>query len=365
MVGTKPKPAHPQRRPTLIRWGILGCGSVCEVKSGPGFQRAAGSALVAVMRRDRIKAEDFARRHGVPAFYDDADALLADPLVDAVYVASPPSSHLELALKVAAAGKPCYVEKPMARSHDECLRMIEAFERSQQPLFVAYYRRALDRFLKAKALVDGGALGELLHVEVRYRSRGQAGLDPANLPWRVQAEHAGGGLFLDLASHTLDVLDFLLGPLQDVQGKAYNAGSPCEVEDRVTLTFETLAGARGSGSWDFAADSAEDHLVLTGSRGTLRLTTFGDGPLQLETPAGREAFVLPNPKHIQQPFIQSMVDELLGRGRCPSTGASAARTSRVMDRVLTSYYGSREGEFWRAPEAWPGRREANPSQGTR
>jgi 1,5-anhydro-D-fructose reductase (1,5-anhydro-D-mannitol-forming) len=343
---------------TAVRWGILGCGVVCEVKSGPAFQRAAGSELVAVMRRDRGKAEDFARRHGVPAFYDDADALLADPRVDAVYVASPPGSHLELALKVAAAGKPCYVEKPMARSHGECLRMIEAFERARQPLFVAYYRRALDRFLKAKALVDEEALGELSRVEVRYCSGGQAKLDPAHLPWRAQAEHAGGGLFLDLGSHTLDVLDFLLGPLQDVQGRAHNAGSPCEVEDGVTLTFTTLAGARGSGSWDFAADSADDRIVLTGSRGTLRLTTFGDEPLELETPAGREAFALPNPKHIQQPLIQTIVDELLGRGRCASTGVSAARTSRAMDRALTSYYGSREGEFWRTPEAWPGRRGA-------
>src|SRR5258706_209253 len=142
-----------------IRWGILGCGAVCEVKSGPGFQKAQGSELVAVMRRDRQRAEDFAARHAVPAAYDDADALIADPKVDAVYIASPPGNHLELSLKVAAAGKPAYVEKPMARNHAECLRMVEAFERAKQPLFVAYYRRALDRFVKAKQLLESGQLG--------------------------------------------------------------------------------------------------------------------------------------------------------------------------------------------------------------
>src|SRR5690349_8649652 len=139
----------------IIRWGILGCGDVTEVKSGPAFQKASNSALVAVMRRDGARAADYAKRHGVPRWHDDAEALIRDPEVDAVYVATPPGTHLELALRVAAAGKPCYVEKPMARSAGECARMIEAFERANQPLFVAYYRRALPRFVRAKELIDG------------------------------------------------------------------------------------------------------------------------------------------------------------------------------------------------------------------
>jgi predicted dehydrogenase len=236
-----------------IRWGILGCGDVCEVKSGPGFQKAEGSALVAVMRRDRGLAEDFARRHGVPRAYADADELLADPNVDAVYIASPPGSHLELALRVAKAGKPAYVEKPMARTHSECQAMMEAFARTGQPLFVAYYRRALPRFLEAKRLLDSGSLGRVQSVEVRYDNDGQLNLDHAQLPWRVQAEHAGGGLFLDLASHTLDVLDFLFGPLQSVRGEARHLGSVCDVEDVVSLTFTTESGARGSGEWCFVS----------------------------------------------------------------------------------------------------------------
>src|SRR5512140_1485393 len=112
----------------IVRWGSVGCGDVTEVKSGPGFQRAAGSALVAVMRRDRAKAEDYARRHGVARAYDRAEDLVGDPEVDAVYVATPPSTHLELARLAARAGKPCLVEKPMALNHRECLEMVEFFE---------------------------------------------------------------------------------------------------------------------------------------------------------------------------------------------------------------------------------------------
>jgi 1,5-anhydro-D-fructose reductase (1,5-anhydro-D-mannitol-forming) len=308
------------------------------------------------MRRDRRLAEDFARRHGVAAFYDDADALISDSNVNAVYIASPPGSHLELALKVAAAGKPAYVEKPMARTHAECARMVLAFAEAKLPLFVAYYRRALPRFIKAKELVDSGRLGRVLSVDVRYASDGQLRLDAAQLPWRVQAEHAGGGLFLDLASHTLDVLDFMFGPLQQVSGEAIKVAAPGDVEDRVVLRFATSGGARGSGAWNFSSPNKEDSISIDGSAGTLRFSTFGDAPLELETSAGSETFALPNPQHIQQPLIQTVVDSLLGLGSCPSTGVSAARTSEVMDCALASYYGARGDGFWKEPERWPGRR---------
>jgi predicted dehydrogenase len=338
-----------------VSWGILGCGDVCEVKSGPGFQQAAGSRLVAVMRRQRSLAEDFAHRHGVAKFYDDAEQLIRDPEVTAVYIASPPGSHLELALQVAAAGKPAYVEKPMARSHAECLRMVAAFEQARTPLFVAYYRRALPRFSKAKELIDSGRLGQLRRVDVRFTSDAQARVEPENLPWRVQAEHAGGGLFLDLASHTLDVLDFLLGALREVSGAATRRGSAYAVEDQVTLSFVTQSGARGSGWWSFVSPAKEDLITIEGSAGILRLSTFGDSPLELETAVGSELFTLPNPRTIHGPLIQTIVDSLLGRGTCPSTGESAARTSAVMDRALAGYYGAREQEFWKHPERWPGR----------
>src|SRR5688572_4070812 len=200
-----------------IRWGIIGCGDVCEVKSGPGFQKAEGSRLVAVMRRDPAKAADYARRHNVPRWYADADELIADPEVDAVYIATPPGSHEELARKVAAARKPCYVEKPMARNHAECLRMIEAFRVAKVPLFVAYYRRSLPRFVKAKQLIDEGRLGRVTglvyqHTRLFRASQGQE--------WRLDPATAGGGLLLDLGSHALDLFDFLLGPLAEVKGTA-------------------------------------------------------------------------------------------------------------------------------------------------
>lgn len=150
-----------------IRWGIIGCGNVTELKSGPGFQKARGSELVAVMRRNRTLAEDYARRHRVPKWYDNAESLIDDKDIDAVYIATPPSSHKEYALAVARAGKPVYVEKPMALNYAECQEMIQACEEAKVPLFTAFYRRTLPRFLKLKSLLDEGQIGTVRGVILR------------------------------------------------------------------------------------------------------------------------------------------------------------------------------------------------------
>lgn len=349
-----------------IRWGILGCGDVCEVKSGPGFQKARGSELVAVMRRDAALAADFARRHHVPRWYADARALVADPEVDAIYVATPPGAHLEGVQLAAAAGKPVYVEKPMARNAAECDAMLAACAAAKQKLFVAYYRRALPRFVKVRELLAAGALGTLTGVHLRFSSPGHAGIGavahggPPPPSWRTDAPRSGGGLLLDLASHALDILDYFVGPLEDVAGHAALAAPPGEVEDTVAMSFRTAHGIPGVAFWNFASLLKEDILELSGTHGRIALSIFTHDPVRLETARGVEEFAFAPPAHIAQPLIQTIVDELLGRGTCPSTGETGRRTSAVMDRVLESYYGGRADAFWLRPETWPGRKLTSP-----
>lgn len=316
-----------------VRWGIIGCGDVTEVKSGPGFQKTQGSQLVAVMRRSADLAQDYARRHGVPKWYADTQALIDDPEVDAVYIATPPSSHHEYTLAVARAGKPVYVEKPMALNAIECQEMVTVCRAAGTPLFVAYYRRALPRFLKAKELVIGGAIGELRFVEILL-SQTLATHPPDQLPWRLRPEVAGGGLFVDLASHTLDFLDFVLGPVSQVRGFARNQAGAYPAEDIVSAAFEFENGVQAVGIWCFSSFEAADRLTFVGSGGKVTLSMFGKETVQLETSGGSEVFDLPNPPHVQQPLIQQVVNELLGMGSCVSTGESAARTSWVMDQIL-------------------------------
>jgi 1,5-anhydro-D-fructose reductase (1,5-anhydro-D-mannitol-forming) len=321
-----------------IRWGIIGCGDVTEVKSGPGFQKADGSALVAVMRRDGEKARDYARRHGVARAYDHARALIADPEVDAVYIATPPSSHCTLALDVAAAGKPCLVEKPMAINHAECRRMIDAFAAGGVPLWVAYYRRALPRFLAVRDALLEGVIGRVTSVHVQVSAPLLTGRDAG---WRVDPASSGGGLFFDLASHCVDLLDFLVGRITQVRGLAINTGGAYAAEDVTAAAFEFDSGALGTGIWNFNAADKTDAIAFLGSEGELRTPVFSDTDVVLITRDGERVFDMRNPPHVHQPLIQTIVDELRGTGRCVSTAESGARASWVLDQCVEGYYPAR------------------------
>jgi 1,5-anhydro-D-fructose reductase (1,5-anhydro-D-mannitol-forming) len=348
-------PANPPLS-TPIRWGIIGCGDVTEVKSGPAFSKVPDSRLVAVMRRDGAKAADYARRHGVARWYDDASALVADPEVDAIYVATPPGAHLDGALLAAAAGKPCYVEKPFARSTAECDAILTAFRAANTPAFVAYYRRCLPRFTQVKALLGDHALGTVTSIRLHFACAAPVIADSANPPWRLDAANAGAGLFLDLGSHALDLLDFFFGPLLNVHGHAANLATPLPIEDAVAMTFTTASGAPGVATWNFASAIHTDEVVIEGTAARLSFSVFGNEPLRLQTRDGQQTFDRPNPPHVQQPLIETVVNALLGRAACPSTGESARRTSAVMDTVLNAYYGNRTDAFWTRPQTWPGRR---------
>jgi len=315
-----------------IRWGIIGCGDVTEVKSGPAFYKIEGSELVAVMRRDGDKARDYAQRHQVPRWYDQADALIADAEVDAVYIATPPDSHAEYTIQVARAGKPVYVEKPMARNHAECQAMIAACQQAQVPLFVAYYRRTLPAFCKVKALVDEGAIGPVRYVSIELCQ--PAGENPDDLPWRVVPEISGGGYFFDLASHQLDYLDHLLGPISTAAGSATNQAGLYRAEDAVSASFSFASGALGVGVWNFAADQNRDRIEIVGDKGRIIFSTFAFTPVELVDATGTHSFAIDPPQHVHQPLVQTVVDSLRGQGQCPSTGTSAARTSRIMDLIV-------------------------------
>jgi predicted dehydrogenase len=321
----------------LVRWGIIGCGDVTEVKSGPGFQKAAGSSLVAVMRRDRAKADDYARRHGVPRVHDTADALIQDPDVDAVYIATPPSTHCDLALRVAAARKPCLVEKPMAMTHGECLTMIDAFRAAARPLWVAYYRRAQQRFLHIRRLLREGGLGKVtsVHVELRYPlSEGYV----ATRDWHFDPAIAGAGLIFDVGSHCVDLLDFFFGPIGGVEAFPVNLGGTYAAEDVTAAAFNFESGLVGTGAFNFHAFEKLDRITILGSAGELTTPVFGDDDVLVRREHGVERTPFVRPDHVHQPLIQTIVDELNGRGQCESRGESGARASRVLDECVKRYY---------------------------
>lgn len=314
-----------------VNWGIIGCGDVTELKSGPAFNKVAGSRLVAVMRRDAAAAKDYAARHGVPRWYSDAQSLIDDPEVNAVYIATPPNAHASLALQVAAAGKPCYVEKPMARTAAECAQMVAAFEAASLPLFVAYYRRALPQFARVKALIESGELGELRQLNYEFACSAMLGKAEG---WRYQPEVAGGGLFWDLGSHALDVFDFWLGSLTDVRGHMMDVTGNGQVEELVSLTAQAEGGVSLVGSWNFISPESVDRVTLRFSKGVVRCSIFGKPELSLSDASGHvysEAFELP--ENMQLHLIEDVVASIRTGEPALSTGASALRTNQVIDSV--------------------------------
>ena len=318
-----------------IRWGMIGCGSVTEVKSGPGFQKAEGSSLVAVMRRNGELAADYARRHGVPKHYDDAQALIDDPEVDAIYLATPPNSHYDYALRAAAAGKPVYCEKPMGLNTEQSRKMVEACKEAGVPLFCAYYRRALPKYLQVKELIDSGHLGPVRSVHILMQQTIKEEDYKDGGIWRVNPEISGGGKFHDVGSHALDLIDWLLGPIAEANGEGLNQSRTYRADDVVYGRFRTESGVAGTGQWCFNTFKDDDRTEILFEKGKLTYSVLDiAAPLFLETEAGVQSIaVSAPPMHVAQPLIQTVVNHLLGKGVCESTGESALRTDIILEKL--------------------------------
>ena len=317
-----------------IRWGIIGCGDVTEVKSGPAYQNTEGFELLAVMRRDAEKAADYALRHQVPKHYADANALINDDEIDAVYIATPPDSHRQYALAVAEAGKPCCIEKPMAPSFAESREVYEAFEKKNIPLFVAYYRRTLPRFLKIKEWIDTKAIGEVRHIRWFLSKRPNAIDLSGEYNWRTDAKVAPAGYFDDLASHGLDLFAYLLGDFENVTGIALNQQGLYTAKDAITGNWSHKSGITGEGTWNFGCDRSEDTVEIFGSTGKIGFAIFEEAEVVLQNERGEEKHFIEHPKHVQEFHVESLKEHLFGGETHPSTGKTALHTSWVMDRIL-------------------------------
>lgn len=320
-----------------VVWGVIGAGDVCEKKSAPAMNKIPNSRIKAIMRRNAAKAEDFARRHNISLWYTDVDKILNDPEINAVYIATPPDSHAELTIRAAQAGKAVYVEKPMARTFQECNEMIYACQKAGVPLFVAYYRRALPKFIKLKELIENNVIGEVRLIQIEMLKPLVPDLI-AKLEnnWRVQPQISGGGYFHDVACHQLDLLDFIFGPIKKATGFSSNQGKIYSAPDIVTGTFSIGSNILGSGSWCFTAGKTTEKelTVITGSKGKIEFSTFGDSPLYVDSESiGKKQYHFEMPHHIEQPMIKLVVADLLGTGICPCPGNVGARTSQVMEKM--------------------------------
>jgi predicted dehydrogenase len=319
-----------------VKWGIIGCGDVCEVKSGPAFNIVPNSKLVAVMRRNAAKAKDYALRHGVPKFYDDANDLINDEEVNAIYIATPPSSHEQYTEMALEAGKPVYVEKPVAMNAASCQRMIAMEKQYKNKVSVAHYRRALPLFIKIKELITDGTIGNVKLIQLKMlQPMISKIITRTDDNWRINPEISGGGLFHDLSPHQLDILYWIFGEPKEVHVLTANQGKKYNAPDLVLLQAAFKKNIYLNAAWNFnvAESSTADECEIIGEKSRIRFSFFRLPTLELTTTDGKQKLEFENPTHIQEPHIDHVVKFFRGEGENPCSLEEALVTMKIMDKA--------------------------------
>ncbi|MEP0367525.1 MAG: Gfo/Idh/MocA family oxidoreductase [Cyclobacteriaceae bacterium] len=317
-----------------VKWGIIGCGDVCEVKSGPAFNKVTNSELVAVMRRNAEKAEDYATRHHVHKFYTDAEDLINDPNINAIYIATPPSSHEEYAIKSILAGKPVYIEKPLTTDAVSSERILQMAKEKGVKVTGAYYRRRLPLFEKAKSIVDEGVLGNILQVNIKLLlPPTHNGIAQTDINWRIDPSVSGGGLFHDLAPHMLDIIYWIFGEPLTYEGQSINQSNAYSAPDYTVLNATFASKVAMNACWAFNVNelSREDTCQIIGTKGHLTFPFFASSTLKINTENFSEELTFQNPENIQHNMIRDTVKYFRGEGENPCSISDALVSMKMID----------------------------------
>ncbi len=318
-----------------VRWGILGCGDVCEVKSGPAFNKVSHSRLVAVMRRDGEKAKDFALRHGVPKYYDDAQKLINAPDTNAIYIATPPVFHEDLAIEAMKAGKPVYIEKPVTANSASCERILAASRELGVKASIAHYRRGLPIFKKIKALIREKAIGTPGVIIAKTLHPPHPNLGSPEY-WRIDPEISGGGLFFDLSPHQLDIFYWIFGKPEEVRAFSLNQRNRYPAPDLtvVDAVFPNRVCLHGIWTFNVSPSAEEETCEIIGDKGKITFSFFKKSDIDIKTLSGSERLTFDYPENIQQPMIDEVVRFFRGQGPNPCSLEDALVTMRVIDQSV-------------------------------
>lgn len=324
----------------MIKWGMIGCGDVTEVKSGPAFNKVPNSSLVAVMSRNATRAENYAKKHQVPKWYSSTQELIDDPEINAIYIATPPLSHQELTIAALKAGKSVYVEKPMAVNADAGKKMAEAAAQYNGKLTIAHYRREQPVFKKIKALIDEQIIGTVKFVTLDYLQPSLTSKELADpkIQWRLDPVISGGGLFHDIAPHQLDLMLYFFGPIEKALGISGNQGGLYQADDLVTgvLKFKNNVFFNGTWCFDMPPATPKDRCMITGSKGTISFPVFGPAKIELTVDGKTDVLDFDALQHVQQPMIEATVRYFLNEIANPCTAEDGLTVMGIIDQFAKS-----------------------------
>lgn len=316
-----------------LRWGILGCGNVAEHKGGPPLYSVDDSELIAVMRRDKAKAEDFAERHGAKRSYTDVEKLLSDDEINAIYIATPPHVHCEQTIRAARAGKHVLCEKPMAMSVSECQQMVDACHELGVTLMLAYYRNHYPNVVQMKTLMNDGVIGDV--VLARINCTGYYNPNRQDLKnWRINPEISGGGVLMDIGSHRISLLQYLMGDVASVRGYAETVHLDAEVDDSAVFTLRFESGAHAVANINWNVGIGIDDVEVYGTQGCLRCSPLNSGNLTLETKSDgvKDLSQTPLP-HTHTGLVQDFVNHIRIGEPIRCSGELGLETNAIMAEI--------------------------------
>lgn len=305
----------------MRNWIVIGIGDITIRRVIPAIQAEPRSRLYGLVTRDAAKATQYDTRA-----WTTLDEALVDSNVDAVYVGTPVFLHAPQTIQSLRAGKHVLCEKPMAMNEAEAKSMVQAAEASGKIFGVAYYRRCYPKLQRAKHLIDQGVIGKPVFAELTNHMWFDG---TGNRGWLFDPAKAGGGPLFDIASHRIDVLNFLFGQPMRVSGQISNLAHHYPVEDNATVMIEYESGVRGIVDVRWHSHVARDECRIRGTDGEIEMSPL-NGP-EIVYPGGRES--LPAHPNLHYPIIENFVDAVEGRAPFIASGQSSLWTDWITERA--------------------------------
>jgi predicted dehydrogenase len=313
-----------------ITWGIIGCGEVTETRNGPAFNNVARSSLVAVMRRNGGKAEDYARRHGVGKWYTNAAELMDNEDINAIYIATPPSSHMDYAIEALNKGFDVYLEKPVTLNTEQAREIANVLKQHPtQKLTVAHYRRFLPLFLKVKEFIDNKLVGEIRTVQIRtWQNKDHSNEND----WYINPEISGGGYFHAVAPHQLDLMLYYFGAPAKYNGFSLNQNGSGKADDHVCgeILFKNNVVVNGSWCFTVAENQITDTCEIVGTKGKITFP-FSSNYIKWKTDEEEQTLIIDPPQYAQEPLIEKIVAYFNDEGPNPCPLDEAIVSMDIMD----------------------------------
>jgi 1,5-anhydro-D-fructose reductase (1,5-anhydro-D-mannitol-forming) len=305
----------------MLNWIVIGIGDITVRRVIPAIQAEGRSHLYGLVTRDPVKAAPYGAR-----VFSSLEEALADPAVQAVYVGTPVFLHAPQAIQALRAGRHVICEKPMAMNEAEARGMVQAADESGKIFGVAYYRRCYPKVQRAKQLLEAGAIGKPVFAELTSHMWFDG---IGSRSWLFDPAKAGGGPLFDIASHRIDVLNFLFGQPARATGFLSNAVHHYAVEDNATVMIDYAGGVRGLVDVRWNSKINRDECRIRGTDGEMELSPL-NGP-ELVYAGGCES--LPVHANVHLPLIENFVDAVLGKAPLLASGHSSYWTDWVTERA--------------------------------